>query len=139
MEGSGDEPEPLDWVEMQLLAYHSFRAGWTGFLSNIGAASRGMGRTGLDCSNRRRVSAEHASRMHLIRGNGSPSRLQIAVGNDSMNCRQTLAGEGLQSRWFMATIVLFSVGTYLCESASAFSHRVGNTKLVSVGYCWSDR
>lgn len=36
---------------------------------------RERGRTGLVCSNRTRVSAEQASRIHLIRGNGSPSTL----------------------------------------------------------------
>jgi hypothetical protein len=60
------------------------------------------------------VSAEHASRMHLIRGNGSPSTLQIAVGDNLANSAGSLEQEiKLQSRWFMATAVGLRIGACL--------------------------
>jgi len=53
--------------------------------SELAVIRGGRGRTGLACSNRRRVSAEHDSRIHLISGNGSPSTLQIAMGDNLAN------------------------------------------------------
>jgi len=52
---------------------------------------RGKTRKGahrIACSNRRRESAEHASRTHLIKGNGNPRHCRLLWGGGSANDRQ---------------------------------------------------